>query len=427
MRIHLKLLFLILSFPFILSSIIILFIFRAQANLSDLKIGLFGQTIHLDELHKSNSEACEGMEFNSAEEAFLYAEQLSKAGSSSEDAIAAYTCAIQLNPQMAEAYVFRSIEFALIPGQEHLGIEDGRKAAEILRAQGNEEMARAMAQQVESIQGLIAEREEGLALREHYGIEATSEVDENWLQELRENSTRPWSEKRGIESIDRQHRVILVRVPLDILFTALEDRAIASQRDVLNSEIEVSEPFAFSYQIPGQGWSVVTTSWNSSLLERATLAQLSEELGHPVIVLEVGEGEIGYDWFEAGALVEHFKGHEGEPYEEYKAEGLQTQQYVLAPDSEDPAAFQTASFWSSRRSVTTREIGNIWYFVKKLLFEAEAFDPAIDHEYLLGTYSPSQDKLYRVQNPGFITVYPSGEERFVPDLGRVDYSGSPID
>jgi hypothetical protein len=122
MQIRLKLLFLILSFPFILSSVIILFIFRAQANLSDLKINLFGQTIHLDELHNSNSEACEGMEFNSAEEAFLYAEQLSKAGGSTEEAIAAYTCAIQLDPQMAKAYVFRSIEFALTPGQEHLGI-----------------------------------------------------------------------------------------------------------------------------------------------------------------------------------------------------------------------------------------------------------------------------------------------------------------
>ncbi|NJN91529.1 MAG: hypothetical protein HC878_14960 [Leptolyngbyaceae cyanobacterium SL_5_14] len=377
--------------------------------------------MHLDELHNLSSEVCEGMEFNSAEEAFLYAEQLSKAGSSSEDAIAAYTCAIQLDPQMAKAYVFRSVEFALTPGQEHLGIEDVRKAAEILRAQGNEEMARAMDQQVESIQGLIAERERGLALKKHYGIEVPSAVDENWLQELRENSTRPWSEKRGIESIDHQHQIILVRVPLDILFTALEDRAIASQQDVLNSEIEISGPFAFAYQIPGQDWSVVTTGWNSSLLERATLAQLSEELGHPVIVLEVGEGEISYDWFEAGALVEHFVGQEGEPYEEYKTEGLQTQQYVLAPDPEDPAAFQTVHFWSSRRSITAKEIGNIWNFVEKLLFDAEAFDPAIDYEYLLGTYSPKQGNFYRVQNPGFIRVYPSGEETFVPDLGRVDY------
>jgi hypothetical protein len=167
--------------------------------------------------------------------------------------------------------------------------------------------------------------------------------------------------------------------------------------------------------------TVVTTDWNSSLLERATLAQLSKELGHPVIVLEVGEGEIGYDWFEAGALVEHFEGHEGEPYEEHRTEGLQTQQYVLAPHPEDPTAFQTAYFWSSRRSITAREIGNIWNFVDQLLYEAEAFDPAIDYEYLLGTYNPRRDGSYRVQNPGFITVYPSGEEMFVPDLGRVDY------
>jgi hypothetical protein len=276
---YLKLLFLILSSPFILSSVIILSIFGAQAKLSNLKIDLFEQTMHSSELHDPNSEECEGMEFNSAEEAFLYARQIYRT-EGSEEAIAACTCAIQLDPQMVKAYLLRANHFALTPGQEQRGIEDSRRAAEIFRAQGNREGAQVAEQQAETIQRVIEERERGLALREHYGIEATSEVDENWRREVRANSTLPWSEKRGLESIDHAHRSILVRVPLDVLSVALEDRAIASQQDVLDAEVEVSGPSAFAYQIPGQGWSVVTVLLQ---IPRKDEQSLSLSLPYPAI------------------------------------------------------------------------------------------------------------------------------------------------
>lgn len=98
---------------------------------------------------------------NKYEEAFQNARQLAKKGQY-QAAIDKYSRAIALNPEMVEAYVFRIAAFAMIPGQEQRGIEDARKAAEILRAQGNEEKAQWMDAQAESVQGVIEERKMGI-------------------------------------------------------------------------------------------------------------------------------------------------------------------------------------------------------------------------------------------------------------------------
>ena len=98
---------------------------------------------------------------NKYEETFQNARQLAKKGQY-QAAIDEYSRAIALNLEMVEAYVFRSAAFAMIPGQEHRGIEDARKAAEILRACGDEERAQWMDAQAESVQGVIEERKMGI-------------------------------------------------------------------------------------------------------------------------------------------------------------------------------------------------------------------------------------------------------------------------
>lgn len=98
---------------------------------------------------------------NRHEEAFQNARKLAKAGQY-QAAIDEYSRAIELNPEMVEAYSFRSAAFAMIPGQEQKGIEDAHKAAEILRARGDEERATWMDRQAESVQGVIEERRMGI-------------------------------------------------------------------------------------------------------------------------------------------------------------------------------------------------------------------------------------------------------------------------
>ncbi len=98
---------------------------------------------------------------NKYEEVFQNARQLAKKGQY-QAAIDEYSRAIALNPEMVEAYAFRSAAFAMTPGQEQRGIEDARKAAEILRSRGDEERAQWMDAQAESVQGVIEERRMGI-------------------------------------------------------------------------------------------------------------------------------------------------------------------------------------------------------------------------------------------------------------------------
>lgn len=203
------------------------------------------------------------------------------------------------------------------------------------------------------------------------------------------------------------------------------------------AEIEVSGAVVFAYQLVGHPWSILISGhWSDpSILKSSELAQLSKQLGQTVIELLVSDtaGEIGYDLFEGGELVEYFRGSDGELTDDSNKYGIQSQRYLLFPypddleDDEESEAQQTAYFWSRRRQVTAEEIGNIWDFARQFMLDFDAFDPAIDSEYLLGEYSLKYGDRYRVQNPGFGLVLgydADGRSQIitsVPDLVRVDY------
>lgn len=254
-------------------------------------------------------------------------------------------------------------------------------------------------------------------------------MDEQWELKAAEHFTRPWSQRRGIESIDRNAQVILANVSLDALSNALAEKAVESQRDVLGSEIVVLGSFAFAYQLVGHDWSVIAPAWfMGSLLDQQSGLAESWQLEQPVIELNISDtcGGISYKLFESRELVEHFEGQEGEQDDEYKADDLQSQRYVWLPyPDDDPEAVQTAYFWSRRRQVTAEEIGNIWNFANQLLLEYDAFDPAINAEYFLADYDYRhliRGKRYRIQNQGFtLSLSPKRKIISVPDLVRVDY------
>jgi hypothetical protein len=267
-------------------------------------------------------------------------------------------------------------------------------------------------------------------------------MDEQFKDEVAKRFTRAWSERRGIESIDRNAQVVLVKVPLNELSDALAAKAIASQRNVIAAEIEVSSAFVFAYQLVGHSWSIMIPGVGyPSILQSSELSQLSKQLRQPIINLLVsdGGGENGYDLFEGGELVDYFRGSDGESTDDANEYEIQPQRYVLSPypdedfldddleEDEEPEPQQTAYFWSLHRQLTAEEIGNIWNFTEQFLVEYDAFDPAIDSSYLLGEYSLKRGNRYRIQNPGFTLVvgYETDGRRqeitSVPDLARVDY------
>lgn len=264
-------------------------------------------------------------------------------------------------------------------------------------------------------------------------------MNEQRFQDAAKDFTRPWSERRGIESIDRNAEVILLRVPLNELSDALAARAIASRRNVMGAKIEVSGPSVLAYQLPEHSWSIMVRVYGfhkPSVLQSSALAQLSRQLKQPIIRLLVSDtgGTIGYDLFENGELVEYFRGAKEDVVADSNEHGIQPQRYVWFPsrddleEDDDPnVARQTAYFWSRRRQVVVGEMESLWGFADQVLRQYDAFDPAIDAGYLLGNDSLERGKRYRVQNPGITLVLGydrNGRRRevtSVPDLVRVDY------
>jgi len=106
------------------------------------------------------SPASEGQESTSMENPqyfFQRGRELDRKGQSQE-AIAEYTKAIELDPNYAQAYFYRSNLLAL-EGQPQKGIEDAQKAAAILESKGESGGAAAMRQHEEMIREGIEDGE----------------------------------------------------------------------------------------------------------------------------------------------------------------------------------------------------------------------------------------------------------------------------
>ena len=246
-----------------------------------------------------------------------------------------------------------------------------------------------------------------------------------FIQEAISDFTRPWSQRRGIESLDCNVVATFVRTPLNKLSDVLAEKAIVAKRDVVGLEIELSNNYVFAFQLVGHDWSIILDEANTSPL-MPTTAELSQQLGQSIdLMISDCISAISYDLYENGEVIESFGGEEGEPegWLDGWSSGEGYQGYVLSPYPEDPKFKQVAYFMSRRRQVAAAEIGNIWDFAERFMCEADVYEPAIDLDYLLGDDS-SECHRYKVQNPGLTLILDlTTEEKItsVPDLVRVDY------
>jgi hypothetical protein len=264
-------------------------------------------------------------------------------------------------------------------------------------------------------------------LRERYREELIA--NSKLTEEDKADFTKPWAERRGIECTDRNAIATLVRVPLDRLSNLLAERAIETHRDVVGSEIELNDNFAFAFQVVGQAWSLLLTyeSANSEGMTESLIpseTELSLCLNQAVIYLTISDtcGSIGFFLDENGKNIESFLGDEGELEEESSEQESSSTTYILNPDPDDLDYKQTAYFNSQRRQITAEEIGSIWNFAELLMCEAEAYDPGIDIGYLVDEYDWERGKKYKIQNPGFTLNSGDGDSvRAIPELVRVDY------
>jgi hypothetical protein len=262
-------------------------------------------------------------------------------------------------------------------------------------------------------------------------LEVRQDMSKYDQESAKKEFLQPWSGRRGIETIQINSRVALIKTSLDTLSNVLSKQALEVRYNVIDSEIELSGAFVFAFQLAGHDWSVLIfdeVQGRNPIVSPPppSLIEVSKELGMPAIELFISDtsNTIGYRFFENGELVEYLDGEQAEVAAESNMYGVKTQRYVLYPYPNTREVKQTVEVWSRNRQITSQQIGNMWEFIERLLIEQDAFVPtSINSKYLLGSvYTPKSGAVYRVQNPGVSLILGDGSEvKSVPNLTRVDY------
>ena len=151
-RKHLSIIFGVYS-AFIIFSIILDSVAKAQEQSACPS----AQVRDSNGLCNSSSQGQESETMANAEEFFRSGRNFDRQGQS-QQAIAEYTRAIELDPSYAAAYFFRGNALAL-EGQPQKGIEDAEKAAAIYNSRGELQWAEAMLQLADTIRQGIKDGE----------------------------------------------------------------------------------------------------------------------------------------------------------------------------------------------------------------------------------------------------------------------------
>ncbi|MGF1521014.1 MAG: hypothetical protein ACFBSF_01670 [Leptolyngbyaceae cyanobacterium] len=210
-------------------------------------------------------------------------------------------------------------------------------------------------------------------------------MDAQWRDDALKDFTRPWNERRGLESIESHIGAILVKASIDELADILAEIAVESRYDVIGSEIKGSPCFALTYQIVGQSWSIFLPDVieNFPRLKRhyswPGAIEISRLLKRPAIGLQVSDtgGCISYRLFEEGEITEYFSGIDGGSPGEENEFGLNVREHEWIPYPDDPEGIQVAYFWSRDRQVSIDSLGSIWDIVERFLCDQDAYDPAL--------------------------------------------------
>jgi hypothetical protein len=224
---------------------------------------------------------------------------------------------------------------------------------------------------------------------------------------------RPWETRRGVETIDYNNNLLLIRAPVDDVAQALADRTERWERDVVGREIVLGQFGAFVFRLRGHAWTVVIPEFRIELQGWALLIGISEQtralsslLSTRAIYYWVGDtsATVGYELYENGELLEKLSATEGG-----------------SPDD---------TFSSRLRDLKRRDIRNIWRFTEQFLVEQDAFEPGVRFDYFIDRteywrrrerYQPG-DRV-RIVNDGFSTWMPDGSRSTpsIPPIERVDY------
>jgi hypothetical protein len=222
--------------------------------------------------------------------------------------------------------------------------------------------------------------------------------DPTWINHVADSFRRPWSSRRGIETIDVNSMVLFARAPVEPFATALARHAVDWQKDALGREVVLARQFGFVFRLSGHPWSLFVASLGVEI-SADDRRDLSRTLDAPIIQYVCSDtmGVIGYELHEAGRTIESF---------EAESDGV-------------------TQFRSEVRDGGVADGGSAYRFVAQFLEDHDAYEPGIEETYFFSdgrvgpTLAPGTRR--KVDNPGFFAQIGPAEVHSTPEFERVDY------
>ncbi len=106
---------------------------------------------------------------------------------------------------------------------------------------------------------------------------------ERFEQEAIAHFTRPWPKRRGVEPSDAGHDTIVIRAAPSDVVAACARRGFTPEADVFGKEVTIGDTFGFVVRLAGYSWT--TLLWGEESGDVPTPAELSQDLGAPVLHL----------------------------------------------------------------------------------------------------------------------------------------------
>lgn len=216
-------------------------------------------------------------------------------------------------------------------------------------------------------------------------------------------NSQPVEQRRGIDSIDISQYEILVRAPIEQVAQTLAQilEADSWERDAYDREIELLGQDFVVFQFRCHSWSSIhqqgSIRFGKSFGEKDAQS-LSELMQTRVIHYRASDtsGTIGYQFYEAGQLVERL-------YFDHSTDASNKKGRVL---------FRPSVFESRLRQLKAENIDNSYTFTHEFMREQDAYIPALTR--------PQSQAGQRVA----LQLVASGPETFKRnDFERVDYVG----
>lgn len=176
-------------------------------------------------------------------------------------------------------------------------------------------------------------------------------------------NSQPIEQRRGIDSIDINQSVILVRASIEQVAQTLAQilEADSWERDVYDPEIELLGQDFVVFQFRGHPWSTIHQQgyirFGKNLGEKDAQS-LSELLQTRVIYYSASDtsGTIGYQFYDAGQLVERL----------YFDHSTSDREEDDVSNEEGPVLFRPSAFESQLRQLKAENIDNSYAFTNKL-------------------------------------------------------------